>query len=107
MKLSRKALAAIATTFALTTAGLSAPANAAETVITVAQSENDATNEGDDTQEPGDSSESSTDSNKDDEDAEVDGGSSDPKEIRDWVAVFTAVVGALSTAFVFIQKLDA
>lgn len=103
MKLSRKALAAVATTFALTTVGLSAPAMAAPTpniTILAADGDEDKGDEG--------SSESSTTKSGDKEDEdEVDGGSSDPKEIRDWVAVFTAVVGALSTAFVFIQKLNA
>ena len=101
MKLSRKALAAVATTFALTTVGLSAPAMAAPTPnITILAAD------GDEGKEDEGSSESSTTKSGDKED-EVDGGSSDPKEIRDWVAVFTAVVGALSTAFVFIQKLNA
>ena len=28
----------------------------------------------------------------------------DPKEIRDWIAVFTAIIGALGTAFAFYNK---
>lgn len=98
MKLfSRKALAAVATTVALTTAGLSAPAFADENAPTG----------------PAASSElfagSSTGSAAEDEEGATgdDNLSSDldAKEIREWVGVFTAVIGALSAAFVFIQRL--
>ena len=27
-----------------------------------------------------------------------------PKEIRDWIAVFTAIIGALGTVFTFVNK---
>ena len=27
-----------------------------------------------------------------------------PREIRDWIAVFTAIIGALGTVFAFYQK---
>ncbi|MCS5479072.1 hypothetical protein NYP18_05305 [Corynebacterium sp. YIM 101645] len=105
MKLSRKALAAVATTFALTTAGISAPAMAAPTPTITILAEEAGDDKGDEKNEDT-SSGSSTSDNKDKDGEDVDGGSSDPKDIRDWVAVFTAVVGALSTAFVFIQKLN-
>lgn len=96
MKLfSRKALAAVATTVALTTAGISAPAFAAEQVTISAQPAQDSEDDG--------SSFLGSSETSDDNDDE--GMSSDPKEIRDWVAVFTAIVGALSTAFVFMQRL--
>lgn len=96
MKLfSRKALAAVATTVALTTASLSAPAFADEgptstsTVVTLAQADNGSSNF------LGSSSDDEESSSKD----------MDAKEIREWVSVFTAVIGALSAAFVFIQRL--
>lgn len=104
MKLSRKALAAVATTFALTTAGISVPAMAAPApAITILAEEAGDDKDGEKAADL--SSGSSTTTNEDGE--EVEGASSNPKEIRDWVAVFTAVVGALSTAFVFMQKLNA
>lgn len=97
MKLfSRKALAAVATTVALTTASLSAPAFADEgptstsTVVTLAQADNGSSNF------LGSSSSDDEESSSKDMDA---------KEIREWVSVFTAVIGALSAAFVFIQRL--
>ena len=101
MKLfSRKALAAVATTVALTTAGLSAPALAEEGSNTAAttQSSSDLF------------SGSSTPATTDPETGEVIPGESlssdlEAKEIREWVGVFTAVIGALSAAFVFIQRL--
>lgn len=115
MKLiSRKALAAIATTFALTTAGVSAPAFAEETPAvsqdTLGSQQTSGDDNDDDTKDEADEKNedlSSGSSTTVDEDGnEVEGASSNPKEIRDWVAVFTAVVGALSTAFVFIQKMN-
>ncbi|HHU67323.1 hypothetical protein [Corynebacterium sp.] len=92
MKLfSRKAVAAVATTVALTTAGLSAPAFAQDSpeveTVTVAPE--------------GSADFLGSSSNDQDEDSL----SSNPKEIREWVAVFTAIIGALSTAFVFIDRL--
>ncbi|MGD7001150.1 hypothetical protein [Corynebacterium halotolerans] len=33
-----------------------------------------------------------------------DDGKVDPGQIRDWVAVFTAIIGALSTVFVFMER---
>ena len=103
MKLSRKALAAVATTVALTTAGLTAPAFADEggTAAPAASSElfsgssdlfsGSSTPDANDpeTGEPGESLSSDLEA----------------KEIREWVGVFTAVIGALSAAFVFIQRL--
>ena len=102
MKLfSRKALAAVATTVALTTTGLSAPAFAEEngaSTTTTATTTATATV----TQAPEGSADFlGSSSTGDDEDSL----SSDPKEIREWVAVFTAIIGALSTAFVFIERL--
>ena len=100
MKLfSRKALAAVATTVALTTAGLSAPAFADEGANTTQTSpagssdlfSGSSTPDANDpeTGEPGESLSSDLEA----------------KEIREWVGVFTAIIGALSAAFVFIQRL--
>ncbi|QGU04735.1 hypothetical protein [Corynebacterium comes] len=99
--LSRKALAAVATTVALTTAGISAPAFAAEQVTISAQAAQDSEEDGS-TENEGSSFLGSSETSGDNDE---EGLSSDPKEIRDWVAVFTAIVGALSTAFVFMQRL--
>lgn len=100
MKLfSRKAIAAVATTVALTTAGLSAPAFAQSSETTTATTT---------TQAPALSPEllegSSTTTEK------KDGGktedlSSDPAQIKSWIGVFSAIIGALSTAFGFIQRI--
>lgn len=99
MKLfSRKALAAVATSVALTTAGLSAPAFAEETN---SSPENNVTATETVTVAPEGSADFLGSSNNQDEDSL----SSNPKEIREWVAVFTAIIGALSTAFVFIDRL--
>lgn len=105
MKLfSRKALAAVATSVALTTAGLSAPAFAEETAVaaeTNSSPENNVTATETVTVAPEGSADFLGSSNNQDEDSL----SSNPKEIREWVAVFTAIIGALSTAFVFIDRL--
>lgn len=100
MKLfSRKALAAVATTVALTTTGLSAPAFAEETGDdTTATTTATATV----TQAPEGSADFLGSSSTGDGEDSL---SSEPKEIREWVAVFTAIIGALSTAFVFIERL--
>ncbi|NLA56385.1 MAG: hypothetical protein GX859_08835 [Corynebacterium humireducens] len=106
MKLfSRKALAAVATSVALTTAGLSAPAFAEETAPGAEAPAPAATATATATETVTVAPEGSADflgsSNNQDEDSL----SSNPKEIREWVAVFTAIIGALSTAFVFIDRL--
>jgi len=106
MKLfSRKALAAVATSVALTTAGLSAPAFAEETAPGAEAPAPAATATATATETVTIAPEGSADflgsSNNQDEDSL----SSNPKEIREWVAVFTAIIGALSTAFVFIDRL--
>ena len=100
MKLfSRKAIAAVATTVALTTAGLSAPAFAQSSETTTATTT---------TQAPALSSEllegsSTTTKEKDDEKTED--LSSNPDQMKSWIGVFTAIIGALSTAFGFIQRI--
>ncbi|AJK68988.1 hypothetical protein [Corynebacterium marinum] len=101
MKLfSRKAIAAVATTVALTTAGLSAPAFAEDldagqdksSVSTIFDGSSDIS-AGDDSDEDLEEGEESS--------------SKDPNQIKSWIGVFTAVVGALSAAFVFVQRLTA
>lgn len=101
MKLfSRKALAAVATTFALTTAGMSAPAFAADAPETgiVQQIAGLSSDEGTDYQNNNGGRNNNSDGSAD--------ASSDPAELRSWVAVVTAVIGALSTAFNFLQVLN-
>lgn len=104
MKLfSRKAVAAVATTIALTTAGLSAPAFAQDSqeVETVDAGTTETATATVTVAPEGSADFLGSSSNDQDEDSL----SSNPKEIREWVAVFTAIIGALSTAFVFIDRL--
>ncbi len=120
MKISRKAIAAVVATFALSTAGLSGTAFAEPTTITceapkvpneagecvdpkVDPGSGDTGNgegdtETDDSSSTG-SSEGFVDGSSDDD------GNIDPKAISSWIAVFTAIIGALSTAFVFSQRI--
>ncbi len=121
MKLfSRKALAAVATTVALTTAGLTAPAfaeeNPSDPNVTAPTANPDTEDKdqdkdgensgnGNGTTVPPANNDSSSflgSSSNDDESSSKD---MEAKEIREWVGVFTAVIGALSAAFVFIQRL--
>jgi len=124
MKISRKAIAAVVATFALSTAGLSGtafaepgtgeptpPTTVAECVGEVLEqfpdecAELDASEPqaGDDTETDDSpstgSSEGFFDGSSDDD------GNIDPKAISSWIAVFTAMIGALSTAFVFSQRI--
>lgn len=100
MKLtSRKALVAAATALALTTSGMSAPAFAAE---------------GDPTPTPTAASGSSFDSFPGSSKSEKEGeegneqGSSIQNTTADqwktWIGLFTAIIGALSAGFAFVQK---
>lgn len=107
MKLfSRKAVAAVATTVALTTAGLSAPAFAEESdagqdkssVSTIFGGSSEAFGSSDN-----EAPKKDADGNVIDEEDS----SKDPNQIKSWIGVFTAIVGALSTAFIFVQRLTA
>jgi len=102
MKLfSRKALAAVATTAALTVSGMTAPAFAEEAPANSDVNQSKESGEGTGTEDGGSSSFGSS-SNENGE------GSSDDleaKEIREWIGVFTAIIGALSTVFVFAQRI--
>ena len=102
MKLfSRKAVAAVATTIALTTAGLSAPAFAQDSQEVETVDAGTTATETVTVAPEGSADFLGSSSSDKDEDSL----SSNPKEIREWVAVFTAIIGALSTAFVFIDRL--
>ena len=110
MKLfSRKAVAAVATTVALTTAGLSAPAFAADNTSDEDNSSVSTVFDGSSDLFAGSSADDDDDTTGNTEDGDNEGGGSsdEPDEIRSWISVFTAVVGALSAAFVFVQKLTA
>ena len=100
MKLfSRKAIAAVATSVALTTAGLSAPAFAQSSESTTVSTT---------PQAPALSSASTTTEKEEGEkkEGEKTGDlSSDPAQMKSWIGVFTAVIGFFSTAFVFIKQI--
>lgn len=99
MKLfSRKAVAAVATTVALTTAGLSAPAFAEEPAAAQDKSSVSTIFDGSSDISAGDDS---------DTPPLEENSSKDPNDIKSWIGVFTAIVGALSAAFVFVQRLTA
>ncbi|NLF90468.1 MAG: hypothetical protein GX570_03875 [Corynebacterium marinum] len=113
MKLfSRKAVAAVATTVALTTAGLSAPAFAEEpsaaqdksSVSTIFGGSSEAFGSSD---TPVTDAEGKPVLDADGKPTFEENSSKDPNDIKSWIGVFTAVVGALSAAFVFVQRLTA
>ncbi|MDR7329452.1 hypothetical protein [Corynebacterium guangdongense] len=102
MKNMRKGLVAAATALTVSFAGVSvanaqdAPAGEISITTTVdadTNSEAPAADENTDTEPAEDSSLSSMSSDM------------EPKEIRDWIAVFTAIVGALSTLFAFVNRI--
>lgn len=95
MKLfSRKALVAAATTAAVSLSGVTV-ANAETTTPEATTTATATTTTPSKTDEDSSSSDDSEGSSISD---------MDPKEIRDWIAVFTAVIGALGTAFAFYNK---
>lgn len=97
MKLfSRKAFAAVATSVALTTAGLSAPAFAQSSETTTATTT---------PQAPALSSELPTTTEKE-AGGKPEDLSSDPDQMKSWIGVFTAIISALSAAFLFIQRIN-
>ncbi|SMG36739.1 hypothetical protein SAMN06295981_2282 [Corynebacterium pollutisoli] len=98
MKLfSRKAIAAVATSVALTTAGLSAPAFAQSSETTTATTT---------TQAPALSSEGSSTTTEKKDKEKTEDLSSDPDQMTSWIGVFTAIISALSAAFLFIQRIN-
>lgn len=60
------------------------------------------TNTGDNGKDKGKDEESSSSSSNDSEGSSISDMS--PREIRDWIAVFTAIIGALGTVFAFYNK---
>lgn len=109
MKLfSRKALAAVATTAALTVSGMTAPAFAEEGKVeetTTATATPEAPEgEGTEKEEPKNDNSSSFGSSSN-ENGEGSSDDLEAKEIREWIGVFTAIIGALSTVFVFAQRI--
>ncbi|RSZ61625.1 hypothetical protein EAH68_11975 [Corynebacterium hylobatis] len=117
MKLfSRKALAAVATTVALTTAGVSAPANAVSSAPTITILAEDSA-PADSTPAPSLGGSSGADaaggeekkgsSSEDAAKGEDKGSSENPKDIKDWLGVAGTVISLLATVFSFVQKLNA
>lgn len=110
MKLfSRKALVAAATTAAVSLSGVTV-ANAETTTPAATTTATSTTTPAAPSTTPEAPSTTTTPSKTDEDSSSSDDseGSSisdmDPKEIRDWIAVFTAVIGALGTAFAFYNK---
>ena len=103
MKLfSRKAIAAVAATVALTTAGVSAPAFAEPTPVASSELLTGSSNA--DSNAPGAASDGSSSENKEPgEGSSLD--TSNPESISGWIGVFTAIISALSAAFVFFQRI--
>lgn len=117
MKLfSRKALAAVATTAALTVSGMTAPAFAdtagetTETTTATTTAETNPEDQGKNTETepkeaPKTNESSSFGSSSNNEEGESSSKDMEAKEIREWIGVFTAIIGALSTVFVFAQRI--
>ncbi|MTD91424.1 MULTISPECIES: hypothetical protein [Corynebacterium] len=123
---SRKALVAAATAATVSLSGVSVASaeDTAEDTAVVTNESADSETTTDNNKET-DNSESTTDNNKEtdnsesenDKEKEEESSSSSsndsegssitdmkPSEIRDWIAVFTAIIGALGTVFAFYQK---
>lgn len=112
MKLfSRKSLVAAAASTALFAGMVAAPAQAETVDPTGPSTSSETTTQ---TEDPADSEESETpgeptepeqsSSDQLSSGSSNDDGNLDPGELRDWVAVFTAIIGALSTVFVFMER---
>ena len=95
MKLfSRKAIAAVAASVALTTAGLSAPAFAQSSETTTATAT---------TTTPAPAPALSSEKEDGEENGDL---SSDPDQMKSWIGVFTAIISALSAGLLFIQRIN-
>lgn len=117
MKLfSRKSLVAAAASTALFAGMVAAPAQAettqptsSTTASSTASPEPEDT-EDETTDEPTEPADPTTPEQEEGSSEQLSSGSSndegnlDPGELRDWVAVFTAIIGALSTVFVFMER---
>lgn len=109
---SRKALVAAATAATVSLSGVSV-ASAEDTaedtaVVTNESADSETTTDND---KETDNSESENDKEKEEESSSSSNDSEGssitdmkPSEIRDWIAVFTAIIGALGTVFAFYQK---
>ncbi|PMC69138.1 hypothetical protein [Corynebacterium aurimucosum] len=106
---SRKALVAAATAATVSLSGVSV-ASAEDTAVVTNESADSETTT--DNNKETDNSESENDKEKEEESSSSSSNDSEgssitdmkPSEIRDWIAVFTAIIGALGTVFAFYQK---
>ncbi len=118
MKNMRKSLIAAATALTVSFAGVTV-ANALTTDLDAPTSETGGSVTAEDTTDTTDGTDGTEGTDGTTDEAPVDGeeeqvenpgsvNSSDmeAKEIRDWIAVFTAIIGALSTLFAFVNKLN-
>ena len=101
MKKISKSLIAVATAFAVSTAGV--------TVATAAEDEVNTTVENTTVDASQNEDENAGNDNNDTAPAEETGSADlssdmDPDDIRDWIGVFTAVIGALSALFTFVDR---
>ena len=105
MKNMRKGLVAAATALTVSFAGVSV-ANAEDSLTDEIVTNAEDTDTDSEAQAADDTNAEDTDTDSA-EDSSLSSMSSDmePKEIRDWIAVFTAIVGALSTLFAFVNKI--
>ncbi|WP_308607221.1 hypothetical protein [uncultured Corynebacterium sp.] len=110
---SRKALVAAATAATVSLSGVSVASaeDTAEDTAVVTNESADSESNTDNNKET-DNSESENDNKKEEESSSSSSNDSEgssitdmsPREIRDWIAVFTAIIGALGTVFAFYQK---
>lgn len=111
MKLfSRKALVAAATAATVSLSGVTvATAETPDTGSSIVNAESSTGSQNNDNAPDGEETPDGEDNDKDkDKDNPANGGSSlsnlDPRAIRDWIAVFTAIISALGTVFAFYNK---
>lgn len=106
MKNMRKGLVAAATALTVSLAGVSV-ATAEPLSDLENQTVTDLSGTADDQTTLTVTAEADTDVEETDASADLSSGSSDmeAKEIREWIGIFTAVIGAMSTLFAFINKL--
>ncbi|WP_296134423.1 hypothetical protein ACKFRM_08510 [Corynebacterium sp. YSMAA1_1_D6] len=103
---SRKAIVAAATAATVAFGGVSVASAETTTPATTTATETNtpATTPAKETNTP---APTTPNKKKDESSSSSDEGSSSdmsPKEIRDWIAVFTAIIGALGTVFTFVNK---
>lgn len=105
---SRKALVAAATAATVSLSGVSV-ASAEDTAVVTNESatsesttDNDKETDNSESENGKEKEEESSSSSNDSEGSSIT--DMKPSEIRDWIAVFTAIIGALGTVFAFYQK---